>query len=272
MSFGILCTFAKDAVRWVRDMLQPHLFIAYEFRLAHAADCVFTAGVPSMSLPIMRARVPSMSAAAGHDADDFGEQSSQVPDKEFAQFLNEASLGVTLPKLVDSECDSDEYQDEVGGLPVLAPVAGLDLPLSIVFLVDVSRSMEREDILELAGEDGSSCRRIDAVVKALKHFMEHQRSSGASSDKYTLATVRNSEMEVVFRGERCADAITALEGAQFQPWGHMRYESVAQAIRELCAIGQRSRVIFLSDGCTAPLPRTTLPNFQEVVRADVNLM
>eukprot|EP00971_Amphidinium_carterae_P332287 6466371-Amphidinium_carterae.1 len=89
-----------------------------------------------------------MSLLDGHDADDFGDQNPEVPDEEFAQFLNEASAGVTLPNLDDSECDSDEYQDDLGSLPVLAPPAGLDLPLSIVFLVDVSRSMGRKDISE----------------------------------------------------------------------------------------------------------------------------
>eukprot|EP00971_Amphidinium_carterae_P075818 1498066-Amphidinium_carterae.1 len=202
------------------------------------------------------------------DEDDFvAEQEAQAPDEEFAQFLNEAAQ---LDR-DDSDVDSDEWGDEVGALPNLVPgpPAGLDLPLSIVFLLDVSRSMEKEDV---AG-DKPGCRRIDAAVAALRHFMQHQHASGAASDTYTLAAV-NREITVVFESMRYADAVEALDEEEFEPGYSIDYDVVVEAISTWCDChrGQRSRVVFVSDGCYGGLRRTTLPQFQEVVRADPNLM
>eukprot|EP00971_Amphidinium_carterae_P114994 2277859-Amphidinium_carterae.2 len=76
-------------------------------------------------------------------------QEAKAPDKKFVQFLNEAAQ---LDRN-DSYVESDEYQygDEVAALPSLAPAArpaGLGSPLSIIFLLDVSRSMERTEMLQ----------------------------------------------------------------------------------------------------------------------------
>eukprot|EP00971_Amphidinium_carterae_P132660 2627372-Amphidinium_carterae.1 len=149
----------------------------------------------------------------------FAKQEAKAPDKEFAQILNEA----TQLDRDDSDVESDEWGDEVGALPNLAPArpAGLDLPLSLVFLLDVSRSMEREDV----ASDEPRCRRIDAAVAALKHFMQHQHASGAASDKYTLAVV-NTAMRVVFESMRYVDAVEALDGAAFEPSSSIDYDVV----------------------------------------------
>eukprot|EP00971_Amphidinium_carterae_P075819 1498067-Amphidinium_carterae.1 len=194
------------------------------------------------------------------------EQAAQAPDQEFAQFLNKAAQ---LDR-DDSDVESDEYGDEVGGLPNLAPArpAGLDLPLSIVFLLDVSRSMEKEDV---AGDKPRCRSRIDAAVAALRHFIRHQHASGAASDKYTLVAV-NTAMTVRFASLGYADAVKALDRAVFVPGSSIDYDVVVEAISTLCRDGQRSRIIFVSDGCSGSLRRTTLPQFQEVVIADPNLM
>eukprot|EP00971_Amphidinium_carterae_P105196 2083050-Amphidinium_carterae.1 len=127
--------------------------------------------------------------------------------------------------------------------------------------------MEKEDF----ASDEPGCRRIDAAIAALKHFMQHQHASGAASDTYTLAAV-NREITVVFECKRYADAMKALDRAAFEPGYSIDYAVVVEAISRLCRHRQRSRVIFVSDGCKGHLRRTTLPGFQEVVRADPNLM
>eukprot|EP00971_Amphidinium_carterae_P044076 867310-Amphidinium_carterae.1 len=128
--------------------------------------------------------------------------------------------------------------------------------------------MEKQDV----ASDKPPCRsRIDSAVAALKHFMQLQHASGAASDKYTLVAV-NTAMRVVFESKRYADAVEALDRAAFEPRSSIDYDVVLEAISTLCNHGKRSRVIFVSDGCKGHLRRTTLPRFQEVVRADLNLM
>eukprot|EP00971_Amphidinium_carterae_P198066 3931227-Amphidinium_carterae.1 len=101
--------------------------------------------------------------------------------------------------------------------------------------------------------------------------MQHQHASGAASDRYTLAAV-SSEMTILFAGLRYADAVEALDAAVFKPRSSIDYDVVVEAISTLCRHGQGSRVIFVSDGCYGGLHRTMLPEFQEAVRADPNLM
>eukprot|EP00971_Amphidinium_carterae_P114993 2277859-Amphidinium_carterae.1 len=47
---------------------------------------------------------------------------------------------------------------------------------------------------------------------------------------------------------RYADAVEALDGAAFEPGCPIDYDVVVEAISTLCRHGQRSRVIFVSDG------------------------
>ena len=132
--------------------------------------------------------------------------------------------------------------------------------MSVMFFVDLSRSMRKTDI---AGRKG--LQRIHAVVEVLKRFISQQISAGAVMDLYSLVTFAKSEHQVMFHRQRGAEAISRLATATFPPGGEVKYKEIISAMQGLVVPGQACRVIFLSDGCTGKLESHVLPGFQEVV-------
>lgn len=85
----------------------------------------------------------------------------------------------------------------MGELPrKFAQPANMYQSISVMFFVDLSKSMSKRDI---TGRQGS--RRIDAVVEVLKRFIAQQIALGAVLDLYSLVTFSGSEHKA--QAERC---------------------------------------------------------------------
>eukprot|EP00913_Durusdinium_trenchii_P014993 g14063.t2 len=160
---------------------------------------------------------------------------------------------------LDSEVSEDEARDGLGELKAFEKPSAIDQSISIMFFVDLSRSMSRTDFT-----GRPELRRIDAVVTVLKRFIAQQQSMGAAMDLYSLVTFATSKHEVRFHRLRASEAIAKLGSIDFTPDGAMVYDKIVRCIRELAVPGQVCRVIFLSDGCPTGLQRHVLPSFQAV--------
>lgn len=133
----------------------------------------------------------------------------------------------------------------------------MDQPMSVMFFVDLSSSMQNTDI---TGREG--LRRIDAVIEVLKRFITQQMAAGAVMDVYSLVTFSISKHQVRFHRQRGSDAVSKLTYETFEPFGVVEYSEIILAMEALAVHGQACRVIFLSDGCTGSLKKHVLPAFQ----------
>lgn len=154
----------------------------------------------------------------------------------------------------------DEARDTLGELKRFAPPPAMDQPISVMFFVDLSLSMQRADI---TGREG--LRRIDAVIEVLKRFVTQQMAAGAVMDVYSLVTFSISTYQVRFHRQRGAEAVSKLTSETFEPGGAVTYSEIIRAMGALAVPGQACRVIFLSDGCTGSLKNHVLPTFQQAI-------
>ncbi|CAK9060768.1 Alpha-protein kinase 1 (AK1) [Durusdinium trenchii] len=194
------------------------------------------------------------------DADFFSaasEDGARLPEHELDEWLDAASEASNVS--LDSEVSEDEARDGLGELKAFEKPSAIDQSISIMFFVDLSRSMSRTDFT-----GRPELRRIDAVVTVLKRFIAQQQSMGAAMDLYSLVTFATSKHEVRFHRLRASEAIAKLGSIDFTPDGAMVYDKIVRCIRELAVPGQVCRVIFLSDGCPTGLQRHVLPSFQAV--------
>ena len=151
--------------------------------------------------------------------------------------------------------DPDEVMDMLGELRSFTRPPSANTPISILFLVDLSASMKKRDI---AGRP--NLRRIDAVAEVLKCFIVQQQSAGAVMDLYSLVCFSHSNYDVRFQRRSGSEAIAALSSEHLEPGGHVKYERIVCAIKELAVPGQACRAIFMSDACCGDLK--WLLNFQ----------
>ena len=152
----------------------------------------------------------------------------------------------------------DEARDTLGELKRFAPPPAMDQPMSVMFFMDLSRSMKKTDI---AGREG--LRRIDAVIEVLKRFITQQMAAGAVMDVYSLVTFSLSTYQVRFHRQRAAEAVSKLTCDTFEPFGAVAYSEIIVAMEALAVRGQACRVIFLSDGCIGSLKNHA--SFQQAI-------
>ncbi|CAJ1404041.1 unnamed protein product [Effrenium voratum] len=111
--------------------------------------------------------------------------------------------------------------------------------------------------------DKMPLRRIDALRQALQQLINQQQSSGAVSDTYSLVTFSNSTYQARILCRRASDVKEALSRPEdFQPSGHIHYESLVNALPQFLAPGNKVQVVFLSDGCPSALQAHVLPELQ----------
>lgn len=155
----------------------------------------------------------------------------------------------------DADSDSEEADDILGDLPT-----GLDNSMLVIFLVDVSRSMDRCDVV------GSSSRRIDVVTDVLGKFISHQHSTGAVKDRYTLVTF-NTKAHVVFNDESGNQAMTELSQTTFTPLSGTDYQVALQSLTDLVVTGRRTRVVWISDGIPDSPTQKFFPTLQQMMKS-----
>lgn len=154
----------------------------------------------------------------------------------------------------------DEGRDTLGELKRFAPPPAMDQPMSVMFFMDLSKSMKKRDI---TGREG--LRRIDAVIEVLKRFITQQMAAGAVMDVYSLVTFSTSTYQVRFHRQRGPEAVSKLTCDTFRADGEVKYSKIIQAMEALAVRGQACRVIFLSDGCTGSLENHMLAAFQQAI-------
>ena len=133
-----------------------------------------------------------------------------------------------------------------------------------MFFVDLSKSMSKRDI---TGRQGS--RRIDAVVRCSSDLL----LSRLPLEPCWISTVSSHfQVQSTRHRQRGAEAVSSLAHATFQPLGHVNYDQIVAAAKELVVPGQACRVIFLSDGCAAKLAGHVLRDFQAMVAENAHMI